>query len=641
MTTLDWLFIILPILALILVGGYVRRFVRSVADFMAGGRNAGRYLLSTARSEMNAGAALFVASFEQFARAGYAIQWWNQILVPVGLIVAISGFVFYRYRQTRALTLAQFFEMRYSRQFRLFAGVIGFLAGIVNFGVIPAVGARFFVYFLRLPPDLDLLGLSVPTYIPLMTLFLGLTMLLTMTGGQITVLITDCLGGMISQIFYVVIAVAMIGLFTWAEMREVLLNQPPGESLVNPFATGKVKDFNLWFILMLAVTSVYGTMAWQNAHAFNASAASPHDSRMGAILGRWRWFASGVMVTILAMCTLTFLQHPNYAAGAAEVRGVVDQIANPSVRAQMHWPIALSCILPGGIKGMLCAIILMGVISGDGMHLHSWGSILIQDVVVPLRKKPLTVPQHLALLRRAIVGVAAFALLFGIVVKNTDKLLLWWAVTQAIFVGGAGIAIIGGLYWSRGTAAGAWAGMLTGSTLATGGIVIIQFTPDFFLNGMQISFLASISAILVYLTVSLLTCRAPHNMDALLHRGQYAVEDESRAAAAKVAPKWYEKIIGMDHHFTRGDRWVTLGISGWSFLWFFVFVLGSLLYLWKPWADETWAMYWHLTQIWLPLVIGIATAIWFTIGCVHDLKDFFRRLRAETVDATDDGTVRH
>ncbi|HEY0947335.1 MAG TPA: sodium:proline symporter [Opitutaceae bacterium] len=664
---IDWTLMALPFVIIVSIALYTRRYVRSVADFMAGGRHAGPYLLSTAGSEKLAGAALFVATLERFATAGFTYEWWNQLLSQVGpifLIVAISGFVIYRYRQTRALTLAQFFEMRYSRRFRLFAGMLAFFAGILNFGVIPAIGARFFVYFLGLPTSLELFAFTVPTFVVLMVCFIGAAVISTTVGGQVTILVTDCVQGMLTQIFYVVIAVVMVGVVTWPQIEHVLLTQPAGQSLVNPFDTFKAKDFNLWFVLMLAFANIYGTMAFQNGHSFNSSAATPHDARMGTILGRWRYFAMNVVTTVLGLCALTFLQHPDFAAGAAQVQQVAGQLPDARAAAQMQWPLALGQIMPIGIKGLLCTVLLMGIIAGDGIAMHSWGSILIQDVIMPLKKRSLSVTQHLWLLRLSIIGVAVFALFFGALFQQTDQLFLWWGVTTSIFVGGAGIAIIGGLYWGRGTTAGAWAGMLTGSILCVGGILLqeghayllmdllpawgfeaqaadlLNRFPKFPLNGMQIAFFSQLIAIAVYIVVSLLTCRQPHDMDRLLNRGAYAVEAQDPGNAAKKVPLLY-RLVGIDEHFSRSDRFVALGIFVWAIFWVLVFVIGSIVYLIHPWSDKTWAFYWRVSCIWLPLVIAAVTTIWFTIGGVRDLQVFFRRLRAEKVDVHDDGAVAH
>ncbi|MEI6502284.1 MAG: sodium:proline symporter, partial [Armatimonadota bacterium] len=227
MHIIDWLVMIVPLLLCVSIGIYSRKYVRGVADFMAGGRSAGRYLISTARSEMGAGAAALVVAFQRFYECGFGLDWWSNIDTPIALLIMITGYVIYRYRETRAMTLGQFFEMRYSRNFRLCTGVLGFLAGIVNFGIIPVVGARCMVYLLNLPPEVAILSHAVPTHLVLMAIFLSLSVLTTTTGGQVSVLLTDCAEGMFTQLFYTIIAIVlMLAYFKWGAAEAMLLSRP-------------------------------------------------------------------------------------------------------------------------------------------------------------------------------------------------------------------------------------------------------------------------------------------------------------------------------------------------------------------------------------------------------------------------------
>jgi SSS family solute:Na+ symporter len=193
MHPLDLILTFLPLLVVLIVGLYAQSYVKSVADFMSGGRSAGRYLLAVAGGELQAGAVVFVALFEIISHTGFTLTWWSWISAPVWVIVGISGFVIYRYRETRAMTLAQFFEIRYNKSFRLFTGFLGFIAGILNFGIIPVIGARCMVYFLGLPPVFTVFSHVIPTYIPLMALFLSLALFVALSGGVITLLIISCI----------------------------------------------------------------------------------------------------------------------------------------------------------------------------------------------------------------------------------------------------------------------------------------------------------------------------------------------------------------------------------------------------------------------------------------------------------------
>ena len=210
-------------------------------------------------------------------------------------------------------------------------------------------------------------------------------------------------------------------------------------------------------------------------------------------------------------------------------------------------------------------------------------------------------------------------------------------------------------------------GLITGSTLAMAGILTELFIQradyqtltglhdflrairleqvlennkvEFLLNGAQVSFFSAWCAITAYAIVSWLTCKVPHDMDRLLNRGAYAIASDSAVAGVKSnkpVNRLY-KLVGIDENFTRADRWITLGIFWWSMFWFGVFILGSLAYMiLRRGHDDSefngmWATYWLITGIYLPVLIGLATTIWFTIGCWHDMREFFKRLKEEQI----------
>ncbi len=640
MTVLDWIIAITPLVLVFIVGFYCRRYVRGVADFMSGGRVADRYLLSIAGGEMQAGAVVFVAAFEYISHSGFSLTWWTWLTGPIISIVGISGFVAYRFRETRAMTMAQFFELRYSKAFRLFAGGLSFFAGILNFGIIPAVGARCLAYFWGFPENLVFHGITMPTYVPMMGLFLSISLFVSLSGGLVTVMIINCLEGIVSQIIYLFIIVALLKMFAWPQIVTVLQDRPAGQSLLNPFDSSGVKDFNIWYVLMQLVLGIYGTMAWQNAAGYQGAALSPHEARMGNVMGRWREMGKGAVVVLLGVCAMTFLNHPAFASGASAVGHEVGRISDPNVQNQMQVTIAVSHLLPIGIKGGLCAIFLMGIFGGDATHLHSWGSIFVQDVLVPLRKKPFGPKQHIFVLRCSIAGVALFAFLFGTFYRQVDYIVMWWAVTTAIYVGGIGSAILGGLYWKKGTTAGAWAALLTGSTLAVSGIIGRQLDSQFPLNGLQIFFGAMLASVFLYVVVSLLTNKEDFDMDRLLHRGKYAPAQE-RGIVPATEPPWLERLIGIDGNFTRGDKWIAGGFFGWSMFLSGIFVLGTLWNCFWRWPSFFWPVFWHVVGVGFPVFFALVTGVWFTWGGIRGIRRFFKRLRSEQVNSLDDGTVKN
>jgi solute:Na+ symporter, SSS family len=686
MHLLDWIIVAIPLAIVFWISFYTRKYMRSVADFLAAGRSAGRFLVATSLGAASYGAITAVMNFEMICRAGLTLTWWETVLGqfgPVGLFLALSGFVIYRYRETRALTLAQFFEIRYSRSFRVMAGFLCFISCLINYAIFPAVAARFFVNYIGLPQTVGILGFAFPTFGLVMMVLIGIALYLTLMGGQLTVMISDATEGLISGIFYIVVAFAVLSMFDWHQIFAALSNTgntvgllkpdgqpvfaPPagskGNWLVDPFdAPGSIQDFNIWYVLIGAFGLIYGYMAWQGNQAFNCSAANPHEAKMGNILGNWRGFARTVMIPLLGLCALTVLRSPDYAAQASGILADVNKIEQNQIRAQMLVPVTLGHVLPIGIKGCFAAIMLFAMLACDGSYLHSWGSIFIQDVIMPFRRKPFTPQQHIRLLRWAISGVALFAFFFSLLFQQTEAIRLFFDITGAIFMGGAGAAIIGGLYWSRGSSAGAWAAMLAGSIVPVLGIVVQQMiigakTEEakalwtrfitlpwgHVMNGREIMFLAMLLAIFLYFVISLLTNRTPHNMQKLLHRGPYAVQDDQAAVVQDPREQsWAAKLLGWDRHFTKGDKWISGSLFGWSMLALAVFVIGTVWNLARPhWPLGWWSTYWRVYAIILPLLIGLVTTIWFTWGVVKDMRRLFKALDNVKRDTADDGMVEH
>ena len=133
------------------------------------------------------------------------------------------------------------------------------------------------------------------------------------------------------------------------------------------------------------------------------------------------------------------------------------------------------------------------------------------------------------------------------------------------------------------------------------------------------------------------------NLDRLLHRGRYAVEDDKAEGDANVAARW--RRIGVGKEFTRRDKMLYLLSIGWICLWTIIFIVGTgynLIYARVSGvkvADASWLSFWHF-MVWMAIALAVITTIWLTVGGLYDLREMFRRLRAMARDDSDDGSVR-
>ena len=755
MTWIDWLVVVLPAALVVGMALKAQKYVKSVADFLAAGRVAGRYVLCVAGAEASMGLVSLIAMWEMYYRSGFAVGYWASIGTPIAIMYGLTGYCIYRFRETRALTMGQFLEMRYNRKFRVLAAVLQSLSGVMNYAIFPAVSARAMMYFLEVPPYFYLGGWRFSTFATLMVFFLGVALWLALLGGQVTIMVTDCIQGILSYPFYAVLVFYVLYRFDWwQEVTPTLafIHEPgSGRSMLNPFDVHKLRDFNLFYVFAGIFGGIFTRITWSGSQGYSVSALNAQEQKMAGLLGTWRAGFSMMMITMLAIAAFVVMHHGNFKTEAksshyhltrqtvaemapdgkfAEVNqdlnsmletdavperlkkrlakdkhfassGIdldhvkpeeyrqvavaaissVDKKAGAqlnTIYGQMLVPITLRELLPCGITGILCALMIFLMVSTDTTYMHSWGSIITQDIILPFLKKPLTPQQHLRLLRWVIAGVVVFAFLFSFFFAQMDYVLMFFAITGAIWSAGAGPVTTFGLYWSKGTTAAAFTSLIAGSTIAVSGIVcqqqwaariypflehhdlvdtaskifgalsapfypIIEWkvTPGKFpINSVEMSFIAVLTSVILYVTVSLLTCRKSYNMDKLLHRGKYA-DGITFQRFEWSFKNFFLKIAGIDPNYTRGDRILAYSVFIYSFCYAWVLnFVGVLIWnLFYTWPLKWWGIKFFITGLVIPGCVAVVSTFWFAIGGSIDLHRLFKRLEEKVSNDADNGTV--
>ena len=683
---IDWLIVAITLGSMIYSVNMTKGLMKSVTDFLSAGRTAGRYLISVSSGVAGLGAISIIMFLEMGYVAGFSLSWWGLSQGIIILAITMSGWVIYRFRSTRCLTLAQFFEKRYSRKFRIFAGIVAFVAGIINFGIFPAVGAQFFINFCELPDSF----IGIPMYPLVMFLLLSIALYFVYTGGQIAIIIADFFQGVFVTIVLFIVTIYLFFTIGWEQVSESLEKTPiklaqkeiqnleiepsfqdlpelekyervseinekyENSSRINPFKTSQVEDFNFWYYLIGIIGVMYGTLGWQGSQGYNSSAKSAHEAKMGSVLAGFRGLPQGLFMFLVPVLVYVLMNHPDYQAVADAVNSSLDKISTDTLRTQLRAPFILSEILPVGLLGAFAALMLAAFISTHDTYLHSWGSIFIQDVIMPFRDKPFDKETHLRVLRYSIFGVAVFIFFFSLLFSQNQKIALYFALTAAIFSGGCGAVIIGGLYWERGTTAAAWTAMIIGAFIGVGGTLVKQVSVDWL---SDVSSLATIKTILLYLMdingqeywgigiasssisyifVSLVGNRSSIDMDKLLNRGRYSIKGEM--AVVNKEPELGWKIFGMGAEFTKSDKLIYILNYVWTGMWTLIFIFGTVYNLSNPVSDSSWMKYWEY-YIYLNMAVSIIIIVWFTVGGISDLKHMISSLQSDHRDHGDDGWV--
>jgi Na+/proline symporter len=315
MSWIDWCIVVVPLTFLLFVAFYSQKYVKSVVDFLAAGRVAGRYLLSVGDFMSTLSVITLIAGIEMYYQTGFSITFWNHsMVIPLNMIIALTGFIVYRWRETKCLSLGQFLELRYgSKFFRVFCSSVRTFAEIMTNAIGPAVATNFFIYYLGLPHKINIFGVNLPCFAIIVVMCLVLAVLFIWPSGRISLIITDSIQGLMSYPIFIIIAGYVLLHFGWFEdISPVMINRVDNQSFINPYDIEDLRDFNLFSVFALFIFGIMSRGVWLGND--NASAGrTPHEQKMAGVIAAWRVGMSFAMIIVLSLITITFMNSKNFS----------------------------------------------------------------------------------------------------------------------------------------------------------------------------------------------------------------------------------------------------------------------------------------------------------------------------------------
>ena len=461
---IDFAIVAVYLAGVIAIGIIANRYISSVATYIVGGRSAGVALntatyIGTAFG-MNE---IMYASIDGF-RMGFAYL----IVALLGLVVKVflglTGIVISRLRELELTTLPEYFEHRFDRRVRVTAGIVCVIAGMLNMGVFPKIGAIFIVYTLGFADQSADPELTVNL---LMTGLILLVLLYTILGGMVSVIITDYVQFVMLSIGVGIALLYCLGhpeigwtnmVDTWSEAR--------GEAAFNPFHPD---SYGWVFVVWMICMGVFGAVTWAPEASRTLTSKDVSTTRWTFVLGSVGGFVRLASPALIAIAAFTFFANHPLLSSHFFPDGITGEVEN----APHALPLVLGKILPAGLIGLLVAGFLSAFLSTHDSYILTWASVFVRDVVDPIRGHSLTDRQQIVLTRISVLCIGLFLLIWGVWYKLPDSVWTYLAVTGTVYISGAGIAIYGGMYWKRASSAGAFAA-LCGGLLAISALFIEQ-----------------------------------------------------------------------------------------------------------------------------------------------------------------------
>ena len=442
---LDWSIIVVYLTFSVAAGLYGKRYISGLSDFLVAGRGIGLYLGVATLAATEIGTVTFMYYAELGYKTGFASFINGLIAGCVMIAIGRTGFIVKRLRELRLMTVPEYFQVRYSRNLRVLTGVLVATGGILNMGVFLKIEGTFLATISGIPLEY----LKV-----VMTGILLLELVYTVLGGMVSIVITDFIQFVALAIGTIIVTVVCIMTAGLGNMQQAVM-QTMGGAGFDPIAN---PQYGLSYIVFQILLWLAVDTCWQTTAMRTFSARDPETSRRVFTWTGFIFLGRGMMPMMWGIAALAVL--------------------GPGQDGLQAMPELLARVLPNGLRGVVVAGMLAATMSVNSSYLLGWSSIIAQDIVMPLRRTPLSSRAQVVLNRVTNLCVSLFVLFWGLWYTLPGPAYFYMSMTASIFLGGSLAAIVGGLYWSRANITGAYTAMICGA-VATVGFFFLHWSASY------------------------------------------------------------------------------------------------------------------------------------------------------------------
>ena len=426
---IDWIVIVVYLLGITAIGLSAYTRIKSSTDYFMGGRRFGKVFMSffAFGAGTHTDQAVGVAS-KTYTSGLSAIwyQWLWLFCTPFYWLIAPL------LRRLRALTMAQFFEVRYGVGMAVFYSIVAFLNNAVTVGTMlrgagEIIGA--------ITDNQVGLGWSVGIMTVLFVTY-------GVAGGLVAAVITDLIQGILTVVLsFILLPFALHAVGGLTGLHEKIAD-PNMFSLVSP------GDITTFFVLMMVINGLFSIVAQPHVIQNCGAGRTEMDCRVGFCYGNFIKRFCTVAWCLTGLCAVVLYPDlaPNTPRSPDQAFGLVAHDLLPA-------------ILPG-LLGVFIASMLAAVMSSCDAIMNSSAGLLTLNIYKPLVAKGKTFDEvRVGRYSSVILVILGIYIAFALedVVQGIE---IMWKITGML-----GIAVWLGIFWRRATPAGAWTAALSASAV--------------------------------------------------------------------------------------------------------------------------------------------------------------------------------